>query len=81
MYDAHIVFFFLKKYLKVSPMYIIGHFVQFVLYSPAFVLLLFLSCFVLTIFLIVLEGVVMNFISRLDKLFSIIAVMKVELGV
>lgn len=61
-------------------MYIIGHFVQFVLYIPVFVLLLFLSCLVLTILLIVLEGVIMNFISRVDKLFFIIADMKVELG-
>lgn len=61
-------------------MYIIGHFVQFVLYIPVFVLLLFLSCLVLTILLIVLEGGIMNFISRVDKLFFIIADMKVELG-
>lgn len=56
-------------------MYINGPFVQSILYIPASVLLL-LSYLRLTISLVVVEVVLINFMSWLDRLFSMVAVME-----
>lgn len=59
-------------FLHVSPMYIIEHFVQFILHIPEFFLLALLSCLLLLISLTVL--VLVNFSLWLDKLFSTVVV-------
>lgn len=57
-------------------MYIIEHRGQEILYIPDSVLLLFLSLLMLTIYLIVLKIVLMNVRLWLEKLFSMLALMK-----